>query len=64
MPTHDDEKAGENGEAHQLDGLTPPRIDEKECYPIARDEATHGKDDITNGDIVKGLIYAKRARLG
>ena len=64
MPTHDDEKDSENSEAHQLDGLASPRVDENKCYPIARDEATRGKDDIANRDIVKRLIYAERALLG
>ena len=63
MPTHNNEKGGENGETHQLDGLASPRVNKEECKPVARDEATNGKDNITDGDIFKGLIYAKRAFL-
>jgi len=62
--THNEEKYGENAEAHQLDGLASPEIDEKEGYPIARDETTDGKDDVANGNVMKRLIHAKRARLG
>jgi hypothetical protein len=30
MPTHNDEKDGENGETHQLDGFASPRVDQEE----------------------------------
>lgn len=64
MPTHYNEKDGENGETHQLNGLASPRIDEEERGPITRNEASNGKNDITKADIVERLIYAKRAMLG
>ena len=42
--THDKEQDGEYTEAHELDGLSAPAVDEEERGPIPRDESRHRQD--------------------
>lgn len=39
---HDDEDDGQHDEAHDLDGLAAPRVDEDERGPVAGDETSDG----------------------
>lgn len=47
---------GQQGEAHELDRLAAPRIDEQEAHPVARDQTTGTENKVADGDIVQRLI--------
>jgi hypothetical protein len=49
--THADESASENDEAHELDRLSSPRVDEKEGNPVSGDETSNRKNQVTDGDV-------------
>ena len=61
MRTHDDEKDREHGEAHQLDGLAAPLVDEEERRPVAGDEARNGQDHVADGDVPQVLVDLRAA---
>ena len=50
---HDDESGSEYGEAHKLDRLASPRVDEKEGDPISGDETGDREDQVTDADVVQ-----------
>ena len=60
--THDDEEDGEYQEAHELDRLAAPAVDEEERGPVAGDEPGYGEDEVPEADIGKILEHGSRAR--
>ncbi len=54
--THDDEKNGEDDEAHKLDGLATPGVNEKESNPVAGDQSCNGQDQVTNTNIFQVVV--------
>jgi hypothetical protein len=54
--THDDKQDGQGSEAHELDGLATPGINEKEGNPVTGDKPSNGKDDVSDTDIVETLV--------
>ena len=42
--THDDEEDGKDDEAHKLNGLATPAVDEDERDPVSRDETSNGEN--------------------
>ena len=53
---HDDEQTREDREAHELDGLAAPCVDEEEGGVITGDETSSGEDDVADGDVVQVLV--------
>lgn len=53
---HDDEEDGEDGKAHELDGLAAPRVDEEEGGVISWDKTSRGEDDVANADVLEILV--------
>ena len=53
---HADEDDGEDGEAHELDLLSAPRVDENEGQVVARDETADSEDDVADSDVVQSLV--------
>jgi len=49
---HDDEEDGEDDEAHELDGLAAPGVDEEEGDPVTWDKTCGGEDEIADTDVV------------
>ena len=62
--THDDEERREHGEAHQLDRLAAPGVDQKESSPVARNQTTNGKNDVTDGSLAQDLVPVQAGALG
>ena len=56
---HDDEEDGEHDEAHELDGLAAPAVDEEEGHPVTGDETGDDEDEVTDSDIVEILVNGK-----
>ena len=54
--THADESASKNDEAHHLDRLAPPRVDEKEGDPVSGDETSDGKNQVTDANVPQVVI--------
>jgi hypothetical protein len=52
---HNSEQDGKHDESHQLDRLSAPPIDEAEANPVARDEASYGKNQVSDTDIFEVL---------
>ena len=50
----DDEQDREHGEAHELDRLAAPPVDEDEGDPVAGDEAGDREDDVADADVAPG----------
>lgn len=44
------------GEAHELDGLTAPRVDEEKRGVVAWDETTDGEDKVPDGNVVQSSL--------
>lgn len=55
--THDKEEHGEHGEAHELDRLPAPAVDEDERGPVAGDQPRHREDDVAEAGVVQVLIH-------
>lgn len=53
---HADEDDGKDGEAHELNLLSAPRVDEDEGQVVARDETADGEDDVADSDVVQSLV--------
>ena len=51
--THAAEEDGKNGEAHKLDRLATPAVDEEEGRPIAGDETGGDEDHVTESDVLE-----------
>ena len=56
-----DEQDREHGEAHELDGLAAPGVDEEEANPVAGDKAGSGEDEVADADVVHVVVDALRA---
>ena len=50
---HDNEQHGEQGEAHELDGLAAPGVNEEEGCVVAWDETCSGKDEVPDADVLE-----------
>lgn len=50
---HAAEEYGEHGEAHELDRLAAPRVDEQEGGPVAGDEAGGGQDHVADANVLQ-----------
>ena len=59
-----DEQDREHGEAHELDGLAAPGVDQKESSPVARNQTTNGKNDVTDGSLAQDLVPVQAGALG
>lgn len=57
---HADEDDGEDGEAHELDLLTAPRVDEDEGQVVSRDETADSQNNVSDGDVVQRLVRVDR----
>jgi len=53
---HDNENDRKHDEAHELDGLATPVIDEKESDPVARNQTSSGQDEVTDADVNQVVI--------
>ena len=53
---HDDEEDGEHDEAHELDRLAAPSVDEQEGNVVPWDETRDRKDEVSNADVVQILV--------
>lgn len=49
--THADESGGEDGEAHELDWLAAPAVDEEEGNPVSGNKTGNRQDQVTNANI-------------
>lgn len=49
--THDDEDNGKHDEAHKLNGLATPAVDEDEGNPVSGDETGDGEDQVSDTDV-------------
>jgi hypothetical protein len=54
--THDDEEDGEDGEAHELDGLAADDIDSGHGEPVTGHGTSEHDDQVTDGSIVEVLV--------
>ena len=54
--THSGEKNSENSEAHELDGLAAPGVDEEEGEVVARNEACSGENDVADADVAEVVV--------
>ncbi len=59
---HDDEEDGEDGKAHELDGLAAPRVYEEERRVVARDETRGGENYVADADVLEVLERLLRYR--
>ena len=59
--THDDEGASENDETHHLDRFSSPRVDENEGNPVSGNEASNGKNQVSDGDVHQVVIDLMRS---
>ena len=57
--THDNEEHGEDDEAHKLDWLTAPTVNEEEGSPVTGDETGDDEDEVTDSDVVEILVNGK-----
>lgn len=53
---HDDEENGKDNEAHELDWLASPAIDEKEGDPVAGNDTCSNEDHVSDGNVVEVLV--------
>ena len=53
---HDTEENCEDDEAHELDGLAAPGVDEEEGSPVAGNETGDDDDEVTDGDVPEVLV--------
>ena len=60
--THDDEEDGEHGEAHELDGLAAPAVNNQERGPVPGNETRNGDDHVPDGDVLQVHEHLLRAR--
>lgn len=51
--THAAEEDGKDSEAHQLDRLAAPRVDEEESHPVTGNQAGDGQDHVADADVVE-----------
>lgn len=49
--THDDEEDGKHDEAHKLNGLATPAVDEDEGDPVSGDETGDGENQVSDADV-------------
>lgn len=54
--THAAKGDGKDAEAHELDGLAAPRVDEQERDPVTGDETSHRQDDVADRKVVQRLV--------
>ena len=54
--THDNKENGEHSEAHELDGLAAPCIDEQEGCPVSRNETASREDKVTDASVVDAVV--------
>lgn len=54
--THNNKENGKHSEAHELDGLATPRVDEQEWRPVSRNETASRKDKVTNASVVDAVV--------
>ena len=53
---HDNEEDREEDEAHELDRLAAPSVDEQEGNVVPWDETRDRKDEVSNADVVQILV--------
>ena len=54
--TEGGEEDGECGEAHELDGLAAPGVDEEEGSPVSGNETGDDDDEVADGDVPEVLV--------
>lgn len=47
----------QHDEAHELDRLASPRVDEQECGPVARNQTANTNDQVADRDVVQVLVH-------
>ena len=55
--THAAEEDGEDGEAHKLNRLAAPAVDEEESRPVAGDETGGDEDHVTESDVLEVGVH-------
>lgn len=58
---HAAEKDREHGEAHQLDRLASPAVDEEEGCPVPGDEASSGQNHVAYTDVLEVGVHLETA---
>jgi hypothetical protein len=61
--THDNEDDRQYNETVKLKGLATPGVDEEKRDPVARNQAGHGEDQVSNANILQ-RIKSSKASLG
>jgi hypothetical protein len=61
--THDNEKNSEHDEAHELDWLSAPGVDEEERNPVSRNKAGNGENQVSNANVLQIDVCAKSTLL-
>jgi hypothetical protein len=59
--THGGEQNCEYSEAHKLDGLSSPRVDEEEGGIVSREKTSSGKNEIAHTDILQVVVDTNNA---
>lgn len=54
---HAAEQDGEHGEAHELNWLAAPRVDEEERRPVTGNEASGGQDHVTDANVLEVDVH-------
>jgi hypothetical protein len=54
--THADEQDGKHNKAHDLNGLPSPGVNKEVSDPVARNETGKRENDITDTDVIEGVI--------
>ncbi len=57
----DAENDGQNGEAHQLDGLATDGVDQGDRHPVTGDGAGADDDQVADGLVVEGMVHVAAA---
>lgn len=57
---HADKDDSEDGETHELNLLSAPRVDEDEGQVVSGDETADGEDDVADSDVVQSLVRVNR----
>jgi hypothetical protein len=59
--THDYEGYREHDEAHELNGLASPGVDEQESHPVSRNKTGHREDEVTDANVMEILVDSEGA---